>query len=89
MYKDWKMNIKHLTEMLWSYVSACKRSDVEIMQALRPKILKLFDELEGPEENMKNVKEVRDKIVRDMDNNSFNDIEVASYPRELTANGYK
>ncbi|WDF45233.1 hypothetical protein PQ459_10015 [Chryseobacterium sp. KACC 21268] len=75
--------------MLWSYVSACKRSDVEVMQELRPKILELFDELEGPEENLHHIKEIRAKIVSDMDNNSFNDIEVASYKRDLVFYGYK
>lgn len=89
MYKDWKMNIKNLSDLLWSYSGALDRNDLEEMYELRPKVLELFDQLTGPEENANNVKEIRNNIVRDMNDNSFDDIEVARYTRDLVFYGYK
>ena len=88
MYKDWKMNIKNLTDLLWDYVFP-EEDELEARTKLRKQILDLFDTLEGPAENFHHVQEIRNKIVRDMDANSFDSIEVASYTRDLVIYGYQ
>jgi len=44
-YKDWKLNIKHLTDFLMSYVSAMEENNVEEMEKLMPEIEVIFDQL--------------------------------------------
>lgn len=88
-YKDWKMNIKFLTEKMWEYWGASDRNETEKKEVLRKEFFEMFDKLEGPEENFHHVQEIRDKIVRDMDANNRNSIEAASYVRELVILGYQ
>lgn len=88
-YKDWKSNIKNLTEKLWEYWSASDKNEIEQKEILRREFFEIFDILEGPEENRHLVEEIRGKIIRDMDANNRNWIEAAGYSGDLIRCGYK
>lgn len=57
-YKDWKSNIKNLTEKLWEYWSASDRNEIGQKEILRKEFFEIFDNLEGPEENHHLVEEM-------------------------------
>ncbi|MCY0967906.1 hypothetical protein [Chryseobacterium wangxinyae] len=88
-YQTFSNRIKPLRDMLVEYVSNAKRNETRNLVKLKSEIFEIFDQLEGPEEKSHKIKEIRRKIENDMDNNSFNDIEVASYIRDLLVYGYK
>jgi hypothetical protein len=88
-YQNFSVRIRPLTDLLIKYVSDLKKNKTENLENLRSEFFKIFDELEGPEENFHHIQNIRDKVVRDMERNYFDDIEATSYARDLVAYGYK
>lgn len=88
-YQSFSNRIKPFRELLVEYVSKSKRNEIKNLEKLKSEFFEIFDHLEGPSENLHFIKDIRAKIANDMENNSFNDIEVASYTRDLLVYGYK
>ncbi len=88
-YQRCSNRIKPLTEILWDDVGAAERKEYENCEKLSIQFFEIFDELEGPEENIHHIQEIRAKIVRDMDTPIFDDIEVAAYTGDLLVYGFK
>lgn len=80
--------IKLLTELLWEYTGVTERGETENKEKLRSQFFALFDDLEGPEENLHHIKDIRSKIICDMERDYFDDIEVAEYTRDLVVYGF-
>lgn len=72
-YQSFSNRIKPLRELLVEYVSKSKRNETENLEKLKSEFFKIFDELEGPADNFHHIKKIRDKIVRDMGNNTFDE----------------
>lgn len=87
MYKDWKMNIKHLTEFLMAYVSAIEKNDKDEKERLMQEITRIFDgsyssEDEGAKEEIINL------ILLKMEERTLTHLDVANYTRELVIYGF-
>lgn len=87
-YKDGKMNIKHLTEFLMSYVSAMEKGDNVEMESLRPEIECIFDKLHSATSEESKKEEIINLILLRMEEKTLTHLDVATYTRELVIYGF-
>jgi hypothetical protein len=87
-YQSWTQRPKMLTDILWPLRYAAKKNDIEERDQLLSKLLQVFDQLSGPEENREHVDAIKQKIVTDVQNNTTNDIELAQLMRSILVYGY-
>lgn len=88
-YSDWKMNIKHLTEYLMSYVSAMENDNVEETERLKEEILSIFDRLHSVNSDESKKEEIINLILLKMQEKSLTHLDVATYTRDLVIHGFK
>lgn len=88
-YSDWKMNIKHLTEFLMSYVSAMESDNVEETDRLKEEILSIFDRLHSVNSDESKKEEIINLILLKMQEKSLTHLDVATYTRDLVIHGFK
>lgn len=82
-YKDWKMNIKHLTEFLMSYVSAMENEDNLEMERLMTEIEIIFHELSSENNNDSKKEEIVNLILLGMKEKTLTHYDVAILTRDL------
>ncbi|VXB02000.1 conserved hypothetical protein [Chryseobacterium sp. 8AT] len=87
-YKDWKMNIKHITEFLMSYVSAMESNNVEEMERLKQEILLIFDRLHSVTSEESDKEEIINIILLKMQEKTLTHFDVATYTMDLVILGY-
>jgi hypothetical protein len=88
-YSDWKMNIKHLTEFLMSYVSAMENDNIEETERLKEKIDDIFDRLHSVTSDESKKEEIINLILLKMQEKSLTHLDVATYTRDLVIHGFK
>ncbi|WP_426473456.1 hypothetical protein [Chryseobacterium balustinum] len=86
-YSDWKMNIKHLTEYLMSYVSAMESNNLEEMERLKEKIDDIFDRLHSMTSDESKKEEIINLILLKMQEKTLSHLDVATYTRDLVVHG--
>lgn len=86
-YSDWKMNIKHLTEYLMSYVSAMENNNVEETDRLKENIDDIFDRLHSVTSDESKKEEIINFILLKMNEKTLTHLDVATYTRELVIHG--
>jgi len=87
-YKDWKMNIKRLTEFLMSYVSAIKSNNAEEMERLMQEIMLIFDKLQSVTSEESDKEEIMNIILLKMQEKTLTHFDVATYTMDLVILGY-
>jgi hypothetical protein len=88
-YKDWKMNIKHLTDFLMSYVSAMEENNSEETERLINEITVIFDRLHSETLEESKKQEIINLILLKMQEKTLTHLNVATYTRELVVYGIK
>lgn len=88
-YSDWKMNIKHLTEYLMSYVSAMENNNVEEMERLMKEILPILNVLHSEDSNENTKQEIINLILLKIQEKTLTHLDVATYTRDLVIHGFK
>jgi len=88
-YKDWKLNIKHLTDFLMSYVSAMEENNVEEMEKLMPEIEVIFDQLYSTTTEESKKEEIINLILLAIQEKTLSHLDVATYTRELVVYGFR
>lgn len=87
-YKDWNMNIKHLTEFLMSYVSAMENNNLEEMERLSNEITAIFDKLHSADFDESKKEEIINLILLKMDEKTLTHFDVATYTMEFVLFGF-
>jgi len=88
-YKEWKMNIKHLTEFLMSYVSAMEVNNSEETERLMMEITVIFDKLHSDTSEESKKLEIINLILLKMQERTLDHLDVATYTQELVIHGFK
>lgn len=85
---EYKMNMKNLTGLLMSYVSAMKRNDVEKTKTLMESIIVIFDNLESETSNESVKEEIKNILLQKIEERTLEHLDVATYTRELVYFGF-
>ncbi|MBD3904494.1 hypothetical protein IEW27_07805 [Chryseobacterium sp. C-2] len=88
-YKDWKMNIKHLTEYLMSYVSAMQSNNEEETDRLMKEISLIFDKLQSVTSNETKKEEIINLILLKIKEKTLSHFDVANYTMEFVLFGFR
>lgn len=88
-YKEWKMNIAHLTEFLMAYVSAMEKDDINETERLMKEITGIFDTLYSTTSNESKKQEIINLILLKMQEKTLTHLDVATYTRDLVIHGFK
>ncbi|MFL9834990.1 hypothetical protein [Chryseobacterium terrae] len=87
-YKEWKMNIKHLTDFLMSYVSAMEENDLQEMERLMNEINPIFDRLHSTTSDESKKQEIINLILLKMEEKTLDHLDAATYTRDLVIYGF-
>lgn len=88
-YKDWKMNIKHLTDFLMAYVSAMEDNNSEETERLMSEITVIFDRLHSDVSEESKKEEIINLILLKMQEKTLDHLDVATYTQELVIYGFQ
>lgn len=88
-YKEWTMEIKHLTELLMSYVSVTEKDDANEKESLADEINLIFDKLYSKTTEESKKEEVINLILLKMQEKTLTHLDVATYTRELVMYGFQ